>query len=208
MTAEEEEYILAHISPEPARLNEIYRNTYLRHLYPRMCSGHLQGRILAMLTAMICPKRIIELGAFTGYSTLCFAEGMPADAHIDTVEIDDEIADELTATFAATPWADRIHLHIADALDALRTLPGPWDLAFIDANKRHYMEYLDLLIPKLSPGAFVLADNTLWSDKILTDSHDPQTEAIRRFNNAVATHPLFDTVILPIRDGMTILRLK
>lgn len=208
MTTQEEEYVLAHISPEPAHLARIYRDTYVRHLYPRMCSGHLQGRILAMLTAMARPSRIIELGAFTGYSTLCFAEAMPRHCHIDTVEIDDEMADELQLTFAESPWADRIHLHIADALDALRSLPGPWDLAFIDANKRHYLQYLDLLVPKLAPGAFVIADNTLWSDKVLGNCHDPQTEAIRAFNDAVASDPRFESVMLPIRDGMTILRLK
>lgn len=203
-----EEYILAHISPEPEPLKQIYRNTYLHHLYPRMCSGHLQGRILAMLTAMIRPTRIIELGTYTGYSTLCFAEAMPAHCHIDTVEIDDEMADELTQTFAASPYADRIHLHIADALTAIDTLPGPWDLAFIDANKRHYLEYLQRLLPKLAPGAFIFADNTLWSDKVLGPDTDPQTEAIRRFNDFVAADPRFETVILPIRDGMTLLHLK
>ena len=205
-----DEYIDAHISPEPEHLQRIYRNTYLHHLYPRMCSGHMQGRLLTMLTQMIKPKRIIELGAFTGYSTLCFAEGMPSDAVLHTIEIDDEMEDELREAFAASPWGDRIVLHIGDALDIIPTIDERWDLAFIDANKRSYIEYYEMLLPRMAPGAFIFADNTLWSDKVLDPAanHDAQTRAILQFNDYIAADPRAEKVILPIRDGMTLIRIN
>lgn len=205
-----EEYIDRHISPEPEHLTEVYRRTYLHHLYPRMCSGHSQGRLLAMLTRMISPKRILELGTFTGYSTLCFAEGMPQDGHIHTIEIDDENEEELLATFGASPWADRIHLHIGDALDVIPGIDERWNLVFIDANKRHYIEYYEMVLPLVNPGGYIFADNTLWSGKILDPdaNHDAQTKGILDFNDHVAADPRIETVILPIRDGMTILRRK
>lgn len=202
-----EEYIDSHISPEPEHLTEVYRRTYLHHLYPRMCSGHSQGRLLKMLTRMVCPHRILELGTFTGYSTLCFAEGMPDDGHIHTVEIDDENEDELLDTFARSPWADRIHLHIGDALEVIPTIDEEWDLVFIDANKRCYIDYYEAVLPRLRPGGYIFADNTLWSGKILDPdaNHDAQTRGIMDFNDYVAKDPRVETVILPIRDGMTIL---
>ncbi len=205
-----DEYISRHISPEPSWLTDVYRRTYLHHLYPRMCSGHIQGRLLKMLTQMMAPKRILELGAFTGYSTLCFAEGMPVDAHIHTVEIDDEMEDELLDTFGRSPWAERIHLHIGDALDIIPTLEGGWDLVFIDANKRCYIDYYELVLPQVNPGGYIFADNTLWSGKILDPeaNHDAQSKGIMDFNDHVAADPRVETVILPIRDGMTILRCK
>lgn len=203
-----EEYIDSHISPEPEHLTEVYRRTYLHHLYPRMCSGHSQGRLLKMLTRMVCPHRILELGTFTGYSTLCFAEGMPDDGHIHTVEIDDENEDELLDTFARSPWADRIHLHIGDALEVIPTIDEEWDLVFIDANKRCYIDYYEAVLPRLRTGGYIFADNTLWSGKILDPdaNHDAQTRGIMDFNDYVAKDPRVETVILPIRDGMTILR--
>lgn len=206
-----DDYIAAHISEEPALLNETYRFTNNHHLYPRMCSGHVQGRILKMLTAMIAPRRIIELGCYTGYSSLCLAEGMPADCQLHTVEIDDELEDELLERFSRSPQSDRIHLHIGDALGLLPGMKdlGPWDMALIDANKRNYVDYLELLLPQMRPGGFILADNTLWSGKVVDPTaHDPQTLAIRRFNDYVARHPRLDTAILPLRDGLTLLRVK
>ncbi len=205
-----EEYIDRHISAEPTWLTDIYRRTYLHHLYPRMCSGHSQGRLLTMLTHMISPRRILELGTFTGYSTLCFAEGMPPDGHIHTIEIDDENEEELLATFASSPWAGRIHLHIGDALDVIPGIVEKWDLVFIDANKRCYIDYYEMVLPLVRPGGYIFADNTLWSGKILDPdaNHDAQTRGILDFNDHVAADPRVETVILPIRDGMTILRRK
>lgn len=203
-----DEYILEHISAEPEHLTRLYRQTHLRHLYPRMCSGHLQGRLLKMLTQMIRPRRIIELGAFTGYSALCMAEGMPADAQLHTIEINDEMADELTQTFASSPWAARIHLHIGDALDIIPSIEGPWDMAFIDANKRSYSAYYEALMPHMAQGGYILADNTLWDAHVLDPEacRDPQTAGILAFNDLVAADSRVEKVILPIRDGLTIIR--
>lgn len=203
-----DDYICAHISEEPESLRRLYRDTHLRHLYPRMCSGHAQGRLLKMLTQMVRPSRVIELGTFTGYSALCIAEGMPPGAQLHTIEIDDEMADELRATFAASARAADIHLHIGDALDIIPRLPDTWDMAFIDANKRLYGQYLDLLLPRMASGAFILADNTLWDDKVLDPEacRDPQTLGIAAFNDKVASDSRLEKVIIPIRDGLTIIR--
>lgn len=203
-----DEYISQHISEEPEHLRRLYRQTYLRHLYPRMCSGHLQGRLLKMLTQMIGPKRIIELGTFTGYSALCMAEGMPADAELHTIEINDEMADELGQTFGDSPWADRIHLHIGDALDIIPRLDGPWDMAFIDANKRLYSAYYEALVPRMAHGGYILADNTLWDAHVLdpASARDPQTAGILAFNDLVAADQRVEKVILPLRDGLTLIR--
>lgn len=200
---EAEEYILSHIEPEPPELAALNRHTQLHHLYGHQCSGHYQGRLLAMFSAMVAPRRIVELGCFTGYSTLCLAEGLHPEGELHTIEINDEDADELTKRFAADP---RIHLHIGDALELLPTLGGEWDLAFIDANKRHYCQYLELLLPRMRRGGIIIADNTLWGGKIHDPkAHDAQTEGIRRFNDLVASRPDLHPVILPVRDGLTLL---
>lgn len=156
-----EDYILSHISPEPEHLQRLYRHTHLTHLYPRMCSGHLQGRLLSMLVSMIRPRRVLELGTFTGYSALCLAETLPEGGEVHTVELDDEMEEELEALFASSPGGDRVKLHIGDAMQVIPTLDEDWDLVYIDANKRDYTAYLDLLLPRLRPGSFIIADNTL-----------------------------------------------
>ena len=203
-------YIESHISPEPEALERLYRHTHLYHLYPRMCTGHAQGRLLKMLTEMIRPMRILELGAFTGYSTLCMAEGMPRGCTIDTVEINDESEDELRDTFAADPRGADIRLHIGDALDIVPRLEGSWDMVFIDANKRNYSDYLDMVLPRVYPGGWILADNTLWDGHILSEEtcRDAQSRAIAAFNDRVAADPALEKVILPVRDGLTIIRKK
>lgn len=212
MTQELEDYILDNISPEPEELKRVYRSTYLHHLYPRMCSGHLQGRILKILVQINRPARILELGTFTGYSALAIAEGMPKGAQLHTIEIDDEMEEELTERFEASPRAADIHLHIGDALDLIEPLSrdfGPWNMVYIDANKRHYRQYFDLLLSHIAPGGVIIADNTLWGGKILDPAaHDAQTEAIRDFNAYVAAHEAVDTVaILPMRDGLSLITL-
>lgn len=210
MSAEIDDYILAHISPEPEHLHRLYRRTHLRHLYPRMCSGHLQGRVLAMLSAMISPKRVLELGTYTGYSALCLAEGLAPEGTVHTIEVDDEMADELTELFSSAPGGDRIRLHIGDAEEIIPQIDEKWDLVYIDANKRRYAEYLDAVLPRLREGGFIIADNTLWDGKVTdTESnHDAQTVALDRFNTIAATHPGLETVILPMRDGLTLMRKK
>ena len=199
-----EDYILSHIDPEPQHLAALNRHTQLHHLYGHQCSGHYQGRLLSMISHMTRPTRIIELGCFTGYITLCLAEGLAQDGELHTIEINDEDADELTERFADDP---RIHLHIGDAQQLLTQIPGNWDLAFIDANKRHYCEYLNLLIPRMAPNGIILADHTLWGGKITDpNASDAQTDGIRRFNDMIASRPELRVIILPIRDGLTIIR--
>lgn len=199
------DYIESHISAEPPHLQKLYRDTWLHRLYPRMCAGHVQGRLLKMLTAMIAPCRVLELGTFSGYSAMCIAEGMDQSGEVHTVEIDDEQADSLRELFATAPGA-RITLHIGDALAVVPSLPGGWDMVYIDANKRQYTEYFDMVLPLVRQGGFILADNTLWDGKVATGSHDPQTLGIERFNDAVARDPRVETAIIPIRDGLTLLR--
>lgn len=204
-----DEYIELHIDREPTHLHDLYRRTHLTRLYARMCSGHVQGRILSMLSQMIAPSRILELGTFTGYSALCLAEGLRPGGELHTVEIDDEAEDELLELFASAPGGDRITLHIGDALDIVPRLAGEWDLVFIDANKRNYVEYYDLVFPSVHPGGYIIADNTLWDGKVTDpDAHDPQTEGILAFNDMVASDDRVEKVILPVRDGMTIIRKK
>lgn len=210
MQEELEDYLLAHIDPEPEMLKRLNRDTHLFHLRPRMCSGHLQGRILKMLTSMICPRRVLELGTFTGYSALCFAEGMPDDAELHTIEVDDELEEFIAERFSSSPYATRLHLHIGDALQIIPTLGDGWDLVFIDANKRHYTNYYEMILPRVNHGGFILADNTLWDGKVLDPeaNHDAQTRGILDFNDHVAHDQRVERVILPLRDGLTVIRKK
>lgn len=202
-----DEYISAHIDREPDYLHELYRKTHLTRLYPRMCSGHAQGRLLAMLTRMIAPKRVLELGTFTGYSALCFAEAIAPDGEVHTIEIDDEAEDDLRELFATAPGGEKIRLHIGDAAKLIPTLGSDWDMVFIDANKRCYSQYYKLILPRLRPGGYIIADNTLWDGKVADDDcHDQQTRGIMDFNDLVAADPAVEKVIIPIRDGMTIIR--
>ena len=185
------DYISAHISPEPALLAETYRHTNLYHLYPRMCSGHVQGRVLKMLTAMIAPRRVLEIGTFTGYATLCLAEGMPADGELHTLEIDDELEDELLDRFGRSDFADRIHLHIGDALELIEPVSEgrEWDLVLIDANKRLYCDYFRRVWPHVRRGGYVLADNTLWDGKVL-EQPAPFAEVSDLSDRSDPSHPL------------------
>ena len=203
-----EQYILSHISEEPPVLSKTYRDTYLHHLYPRMCSGHLQGRVLKMLTAMVAPRCVLELGAFTGYSTLCIAEGLPEGGELHTVEIDDELEDELLERFASSGYGESIHLHIGDALVVVPTLGKRWDMVFMDANKRHYPEYFDMLMPMVNTGGYIVADNTLWDGKVVEDPlpTDAQTQGIMKFKEMVAHDRRVETVILPVREGLPLIR--
>lgn len=207
--SELDDYIDAHIDPEPPHLHRLYRHTHLSRLYPRMCSDHAQGRLLSMLAGMIRPRAVLELGTFTGYSTLCFAEGLAPGGHIDSVELDGEYADDLLALFAAEAPGTDIRLHIGDAEQIMPQLlrANDYDLVFVDANKRRYPEYLELLLPHMRAGAYILADNTLWDDKVTNPAaRDPQTDGIRRFNDLVAANPALSKIILPVRDGLTLIR--
>lgn len=206
MQREIEEYITEHTSAEPEHLKELYRHTWLHRLYPQMCSGHVQGRILKMMTAMIAPRKVLELGTFTGYSALCIAEALEDGAELHTIEIDDESADELNALFRSSEGGEKITLHIGDALDIIPTLDCEWDMVYIDANKRMYCQYLEAVAPRLRRGGFIVADNTLWGGKIAEGASDAQSRGIAAFNDLVARDPRFETVIIPLRDGLSILR--
>ncbi|MCQ2287896.1 MAG: O-methyltransferase [Muribaculaceae bacterium] len=206
-----EQYVLAHIDAEPDNLKRLDRDTHLRLLYSRMCSGHLQGRLLKMLVRMINPNQVLELGTYSGYSALCMAEGlMQPDAAIHTIEIEDELEDFLREHFAQSPHGHRVHLHIGDAVQVLDELDGSFDLAFIDANKRDYVEYYNMVLPRITPGGYIIADNTLWDGKVVDwGKHlDAQTKGILDFNDLVASDPRVEVVIIPLRDGLTIIRKK
>lgn len=204
-----EDYILDHIDPEPENLRLLDRRTNIRLLNGRMCSGHLQGRLLKMLVTMIAPRRVLELGTFSGYSALCIAEGLSPDGKVITVETDDELEDFIRAALGASPVGDRVELRIGDALDIMRTLPdGSFDLVYIDADKRQYEEYYEEALRLLPPGGFIIADNTLWDGHVVEPDHarDHQTAGIIRFNDRVAGDPRVEKVIIPLRDGLTIIR--
>lgn len=210
-TDELEEYILAHISPEDEYLHRLYRATQTRLLRPRMASGHWQGCLLRMLTAMIKPRTVLEIGTYSGYSALCMAAGMgQAGGRIVTFEINDEQEDFTRPWLEQSPYAARIDMVTGDVLELLPGMGLTFDMAFVDGNKRQYTEYYHLVMAHLRPGGYMLADNTLW-DGHVTDPHydrDAQTLGIRRFNDLVAADPAVEKVILPLRDGLTLIRKK
>ena len=203
-----EAYLAAHSDPEPSYLAVVNRRTHVRMINPRMMSGHLQGRFLAMLSHMVCPRRVLELGTFSGYSALCLAEGLAGDGLVHTVEHDDELEDFIRDNLALSPLADRIRLHIGDALEVLAGLDEVFDLVFIDADKRQYTDYYEAVLPRVRPGGFILADNTLWDGKLLHNVRpgDKQALALLHFNDHVAADSRVEKLLLPLRDGLTIMR--
>jgi len=208
---EMERYIADHIDPEPELLHELDRYTHLKVLAPRMLSGHLQGTLMKMLVRMANPRRILEIGTFTGYSALSMAEGLLRDdAEIHTVEIDDELEPIITRFFNKSPHRSQLHLHIGDVADVLKEIDGEFDFVFMDGNKRDYPLYYELIYPRLSQGGYILADNILWDGHVIqpVSDKDAQTKAIMAFNDIVAKDDRVEKVILPIRDGLTLIRKK
>ncbi|MEG1587073.1 MAG: O-methyltransferase [Bacteroidales bacterium] len=207
-----EQYILSHIDEEGEYLAHLNRETNIKVLQPRMCSGHLQGRILKMICQLVQPHYILELGTFTGYSALCMAEALADDpqAELHTIDIDDEMEEFTSSIFQNSKYADKIHLHIGDALDVIPTIDRVFDVVFIDANKRVYSEYYDLVFDKVRKGGLIIADNTLWDGKVVQDPlpKDAQSVGILNFNDKIASDSRVEKVILPIRDGMTLIRKK
>jgi predicted O-methyltransferase YrrM len=203
-----DDYILSHIDEEGEYLHNLWRATQLKLSYGQMASGHLQGRLLKMLVEMIRPKRILELGTFSGYSALSMAEGLQEDGELHTIEVFDENEDFLRQWISNSPWAERVHLHIGDALDIVPMLGDNWDLAFIDADKRDYVKYYEMLLPRMNIGGFILADNTLWYGRITEEARpsDLQTLGLQSFNDMVAKDNRVEKIILPLRDGLTIIR--
>ena len=210
------EYIEQHSSPESPVLQQITRSTHLEVINPRMLSGHVQGRVLSMISQMIQPKRILELGTFTGYSALCLAEGLTEDGKLITIEHNDEMEDSIRRNLALSPLGEKIELVIGDAKEAMRRLGERreakgaelFDLVFIDADKKEYCDYLDLVLPLMRKGGWILADNTLWDGHIIESAYDKdkQTVALRAFNDKVMQDERLEKVILPLRDGLTIIR--
>jgi predicted O-methyltransferase YrrM len=202
-----EEYILAHIDEESELLYRLNREAHVKLLRPRMLSGHLQGRILKMFVRMLQPKRVLEIGTYTGYATLCLAEALPENGEIHTIERDDELEDFIRKQFDLSDFKSKIHLHIGDAMEIIPLLEGSFDLVFIDADKRLYGKFYDLVFDKVNHGGIILADNTLWNGKILEDPqpNDKQTIGIADFNKKVKQDTRIEKVILPLRDGLTIM---
>lgn len=204
-----EEYIKEHIDPESEYLHQLYRATHLHLLYPRMASGHIQGRLLKMFVGMIKPKLILEIGTYSGYSGLCLAEGLPEDGHLHTIEINDEQEDFTLPWFKNSPYADKITMHIGNAMEIIPKLGLTFDMAFIDGDKRIYSDYYELVLEHLNPGGYILADNTLWDGHVLDKNPkecDLQTRGVQAFNDLVAQDKRVEKVILPLRDGLTIIK--
>ena len=198
-----DEYILQHIDEESDYLKALYRDTHVKLLRPRMASGHLQVR-------MIRPRQVLEIGTYSGYSALCLAEGLEEGAMLHTFEINDEQEDFTRPWLEGSPYADKIKFYIGDALQLLPDMNITFDLAFVDGDKRKYIEYYELVLKMLSPGGYIIADNTLWDGHVLEEPHhtDLQTIGIKKFNDLVATDSRVEKVILPLRDGLTIIRKK
>ena len=215
-----DEYIEQHIDAEGEYLHRLYRATQIKLLYGRMASGHIQGRVLKMLTTMIRPKNVLEIGTFSGYSALCMAEGLEEGSVLHTIEIFDELEDFTRPWLENSPWADKIQFHIGDALEVVPALGLTFDMAFIDGNKRIYPEYYKLVKQYVRKGGYIIADNTLWDGHVVEDrseelgtngcvSHkDEQTVGVMEFNDMVAKDENVEKVIIPMRDGLTIIRIK
>lgn len=205
-----EEYIQAHIDSEGEVLYDLYRQTNLRLLNPRMASGHIQGRLLKMLVGMIRPMRVLEIGTFTGYATICMAQGLPEGAMIDTVEVDDELENFILGWLDKAGCSDRVKLHIGNALELVPRLGVKFDMVFMDGEKRQYPQYYEMLLDWVKPGGYILADNTLWDGHVVDSAYDrdPQTIAIRRFNDMVHADPRVEVSMIPVRDGITIIRIR
>ena len=203
-----EHYILSHIEPEPDYLYRLWRATNIYMLHGRMASGHLQGRLLKMLVQMIRPKRILEVGTFSGYSALCMAEGLEEGGKVYTFEINDEQEDFTRPWIEGSPVADKVEFIIGDAIKEAPKLGLEFDMAFIDGDKRTYVETYEMVLNILKPGGFILADNTLWDGHVTDPAYDRdhQTLGIRRFNDHIAQDPRVEQVILPLRDGLTLIR--
>ena len=204
-----EQYAEAHTTPENSLLAQITRDTYLEVLQPRMLSGHLQGRVLSMLSRMIRPNAILEIGTYTGYSALCLAEGLSAHGTLLTIDKNIELYDRANAYFTESEFAPKIQMLKGNALTIVPDLKQKWDLIFIDADKENYQNYYDLTLPNLNKGGFIIADNVLWSGKVIdANENDVDTTALRSFNTSLIEDNRVEVLMLPVRDGLTVVRKK
>ena len=204
------DYIEAHTDKEHPYLYKLYRDTNIYLIRSRMASGHVQGVLLRMLVEMIRPHRILEIGTYTGYSALSMASGLTDGGLVDTYEINDEMEDFTRPRIEASPWADKVRMHIGDVLSDLRDSDLRYDIVFIDGNKRQYVEYYELSLRLLNDNGYIIADNTLWDGHVVDSAYDKdsQTKGVRAFNDLVANDDRVEKVILPLRDGLTLIRKK
>jgi predicted O-methyltransferase YrrM len=208
ISQELEDYIEQHSEKEPALLAALNKETYQKILLPRMLSGHFQGRVLSMLSKLIRPLNILEIGTYTGYSALCLCEGMREGGQLHTIDIKEELVDFQRKHFDKSPWGKQIVQHLGEAIDIIPTLEIKFDLVFIDADKENYLNYFELILPKMNKGGIILSDNVLWSGKVLEplQPNDLSTKIIMEYNELLKNDPRVETVLLPIRDGLTVSR--
>lgn len=205
-----DDYVVAHSAKEPELLQQLNRETNQKVLQPRMLSGHYQGRLLSMLSKLINPQNILEIGTYTGYSALCLAEGIKSDGVLHTIDINEELMDFQKRYFDASPWKDQIVQHLGDATEIIPSLKEDFDLVFLDADKPNYPTYFQQIMEKLRPGGVILSDNVLWSGKVVEQvkEDDESTKALLKYNRLLAEDERLETVMLPVRDGLTISRRK
>lgn len=201
------QYLHDYSAPESALLARLRRMTHLRVLYPQMLSDPATGRLLALISRLVRPQRILEIGTFTGYGTICLAEGLQAQGHIDTIDKSDERSPLIRPFLVEAGLNEQVSLLHGRALEVIPTLAGPWDLAYLDADKAHYPEYYALIRPKMNPGGLILADNTLWHGKVFDEvAQDKESRGIRAFNKLVRDDSGVEQVLLPLGDGLTIIQ--
>ncbi len=201
-------YCEAHTTPQSDLLYRLERETYLKTLAPQMASGHLQGQLLTILCQLIRPKIALEIGTFTGYAALCIAKGLPKDGILHTIEVNEEIAYISDKYFQQSGLTNQIKTYIGDAADLVPTMPYPFDFVFIDAGKKDYAKHFDLVIDKVSSGGIILADNVLWSGKVAQKKLDKATRVLHDFNEKILNDERVENVLLPIRDGLMVIRKK
>lgn len=210
ISEELENYIEKHSAAEPELLQQLNKETYQKILQPRMLSGHFQGRVLSMLSKIIHPTNILEIGTYTGYATLCLAEGLAENGMIDTIDIEEELVDFQRKYFDRSQWSSQITQHLGDALEIIPTLNKKYDLVFIDADKENYLNYFHMIVPMMNKGGIILSDNVLWSGKVLEEVNpkDITTKILLEYNDLLKNDSRVETVLLPIRDGLTVSRVK
>lgn len=208
ISPELELYVERHSEDEPALLAALHRETFQKIMQPRMLSGHFQGRVLSMLSKLIRPLNILEIGTYTGYATLCLAEGMQDNGSIDTIDINEELEDIQKKYFDLSDWEDQITQHLGDALEIIPNLNKKYDLVFIDADKDNYLNYWEMILPVMNKGGIILSDNVLWSGKVLEEPNpkDLSTNVLLEYNKKLKEDSRVETVLLPIRDGLTVSR--
>jgi len=208
ISQELEDYIANHSQKEPELLKALDKETYQKILLPRMLSGHFQGRVLSMLSKLVNPLNILEIGTYTGYSALCLCEGMKEHGVLHTIDIKEELVDFQRKYFDKSPWGNQIKQHLGEAIAIIPTLDLKFDLVFIDADKENYIHYFELIVPKMNQGGIILSDNVLWSGKVLEplQKNDLSTKILLEYNQMLIDDPRVETVLLPIRDGLTVSR--